>query len=120
MYVCRSLTVCNSFVSYGSIQLYCLSKTLIIIPECSDLKDENIFIFDIFVSSTYTDFVEFEVITDRKTGKLVASKIYKVISGMGDAIEEPVEGIVVKEVSIWGIFSVLERLFLLSFYRDPQ
>lgn len=71
------------------------------------------------------DFVEFEVITDRKTGKLVASKIYKVISGMGDAIEEPVEGIVVKEISETSpgqlSYELSGESFFLTFYeRDVE
>lgn len=39
------------------------------------------------------------MVTDRKTGKPVASKLYKVVTGLNDLIEEPVEGVVVKAVS---------------------
>ncbi|PIK55534.1 putative cold shock domain-containing protein E1 isoform X2 [Apostichopus japonicus] len=71
------------------------------------------------------DFVEFEMVTDRKTGKPVASKLYKVVTGLNDMVEEPVEGIVVKEISEIGpgqlSYELSGESFFLTFYeRDME
>lgn len=67
---------------------------------CTKSKIFALFIYHSYVSIFFhfPDFVEFEMVTDRKTGKPVASKLYKVVTGLNDMVEEPVEGIVVKEV----------------------
>lgn len=71
------------------------------------------------------DFVEFEMVTDRKTGKPVASKLYKVVTGLNDLIEEPVEGVVVKALRENGAGQLSYELsgesFFLTFYeRDVE